>query len=142
MWTLKESSHLVIPVIQTRCNVVPLQQFSTRITIKKPWAANRSILPIIDDNLSLVIVPDNRSVTTTKHSDNMPVLHYTHTPSLLQTVSTMGKRLHPMGLSMQYQNAQKVGMTQQEVRSALVHNSRIRTMEGVALGTQLAYDPG
>ena len=33
-------------------------------------------------------------------------------------------------------------MTQQEIRSALFHNSRIRTMEGVALGTQLAYDPG
>ena len=47
-----------------------------------------------------------------------------------------------MGLSMQYQNTRGVGMTQQEVRSALFHNSRKRTMEGVALGAQLAYDPG
>ena len=68
--------------------------------------------------------------------------HAAQTSCLLATVSTMGKRLHPMGLSMQYHDTRGAGMTQQEIRTDLFHNSRIRTMEGVALGTQLAYDPG
>ena len=143
IWILKESSPLAIPVIQACCNTSPIQQFSTCITLKKLKATSHLILSTTDNTLSSVVVPYNKYVVTTKQSDGIPVTHsYSHTPGLLQTVSTMGRRLHPMGLSMQYQNTRGVGMTQQEVRSALFHNSRIRTMEGVALGTQLAYDPG
>ena len=140
---MKGSSPLVIPAIQACCNTSPIQQFSTYVTVKKIKATSHLMLSTTDITLSSVVVPYNKFVATKKRSDDIPVTHcYSHTPGLLATVSTMGKRLHPMGLSMQYHDTRGAGMTQQEVRSALFHNSRIRTMEGIALGTQLAYDPG